>query len=142
MADNNNQEYNNLVSQKRSAQSQYSSCETRIENYDYLLRRLRSAKESIADLKDAFKDIKKSDKKTYEEKHDWKGTTHSTFGSKVSSLNTENENYYKNSIDYVLDSINNEITRLENERMNEYGLLGRLGSWINSLANKIENFFN
>lgn len=137
-----NQEYNSLLSQKRYAQSQYSSCESRIENCDYLIRRLRRAKESISELKDTFNDTKKSDKRISQRKHEWKGDTYSTFKFKADDVNTQNNIYYKNSIDYVLDSINNEITRLENQRMNEYGLLGRLGSRINSLANAIENFFN
>lgn len=138
----NNAEYDNLVSQKSSAQSQYNACSSRIENCDYLLRRLRSAKESIVELKEAFKVNKKLDKNLHEEKHDWKGSTYSSFSSKMSSLIDVNDIYYKDSIDHILDSLNDEITRIENQRMSEYGLLGRLGSWINSLANKIENFFN
>ncbi len=137
-----NQEYNRLCRQKRNAQSNYNSCASRIENCDYLLGRLRKAKESISDLKDTFKTIKKSDKKSLDGKHEWKGSTYNALSGKVSSMNETNDSYYNNSIDYVLDSINNEITRIENERMSEYGLLGELGSWINSLANKIENFFN
>lgn len=137
-----NIEYDRLVSQKSNAQSQYDACSSRIENCDYLLRRLRKAKESIAELKESFKANKKLDKKLYEESPDWKGSTYASFSSKMSSLVIENDDYYKNSIDHVLDSLNNEITRMENQRMSEYGLLGRLGSWINSLANKIENFFN
>ena len=137
-----NQEYDNLVSQKRNAQSQYNSCSSRIENCDYLLRRLRPAKESIEELKSSFKSNKKLDKKLLDEKRDWEGSTCNSFVSKMDAVVDDNENYYKYSIDHILDSINNEITRIENQRLQEYGLLGRLGSWINSLANKIENFFN
>ena len=54
----NNAEYDSLVSQKSSAQSQYNACSLRIENCDYLLRRLRLAKESIVELKEAFKSNK------------------------------------------------------------------------------------
>lgn len=137
-----NQEYDNLVSQKRNAQSQYNSCSSRIENCDYLLRRLRPAKESIEELKSSFKSNKKLDKRLLDEKREWEGSTCSSFISKMDAVVDDNENYYKHSIDHILDSINNEITRIENQRLQEYGLLGRLGSWINSLANKIENFFN
>lgn len=140
MADN--AEYNSLVNQKRSAQSKYNSSKRKIENYDDLLRRLRNAKNQIAELKGSFKDIKKSDKRITDEKYKWKGSTYNDFKGKMASVNTCDENYYKNSADRVLDSLNNEITRIENLRMNEYGLLGRLGSTINSLANRIENFFN
>lgn len=137
-----NAEYNQLVSEKTSAESQYSACEGRIEDCEYLLRRLRAAKRSITELKGEFKTNKKLDKKLHEESHDWKGSTYNSFSSKMETLREENENYYKHSIDHILDSLNNEITNVENRHMQEYGLLGQLGSWINSLANKIENFFN
>lgn len=138
----NNAEYDNLVREKSNAQSQYNTCSSRIENCDYLLRRLRPAKESISELKEAFKNNKKLDQNMSEENHDWKGSTYNTFNSKMNTLIDVNDRYYKNSIDYILDSLNDEITRIENLRMSEYGLLGKLGSWINSLENKIENFFN
>ena len=138
----NNAEYDSLVSQKSSAQSQYNACSLRIENCDYLLRRLRLAKESIVELKEAFKSNKKLDKNLREERRDWKGSTNNSFSTKMSTLVDVNDSYYKDSIDHILDSLNNEITRIENQRMSEYGLLGRIGSWINSLANKIENFCN
>ena len=138
----NNAEYDSLVRQKSSAQSQYNACSLRIENCDYLLRRLRLAKESIVELKEAFKSNKKLDKNLREERRDWKGSTNNSFSTKMSTLVDVNDSYYKDSIDHILDSLNNEITRIENQRMSEYGLLGRIGSWINSLANKIENFFN
>lgn len=137
-----NAEYDRLVSQKSSAQSQYNACSSRIETCDYLLRRLRPAKESIVELKEAFKNNKKVDENLYDEKHEWKGSTYNSFISKMSTLIEANDIYYINSIDYVLDSLNDEITRIENQRMKDYGLLGKLGSWINSLSNEIENFFN
>lgn len=138
----NNAEYDSLVNQKSRAQSQYNACSSRIENCDYLLRRLRPAKESIVELKEAFNNNKRVDKNLYEKDHDWKGSTYNSFNAKMLTLNNANDSYYKDSIDHILDSLNDEITRIENQRMSEYGLLGRLGSWINSLANKIENFFN
>lgn len=138
----NNAEYDNLISQKSSAQSQYNACSSRIEDCDYLLRRLRLAKESIVELKKDFRGNKELDKNLHEEKHDWKGSTYNSFSSKMSTLIDTNDSYYRDSIDHVLDSLNNEITQIENQRLGECGLLGKLGSLINSLANKIENFFN
>ena len=138
----NYQEYNNLVNQKKSKQKQYNACEDRIEEYDYLLKRLKAAKETVSAQKSSFSKIKKDDKNTVKEKYKWKGSNYNKFKSKGSSMMDENDTYYNKSIDYVLDSLNNEITRIENLKMDEYGLLGKLGSAINSLANKIENFFN
>ena len=137
-----NAEYDDLVNKKENAQSQYRSCESRIEDCDYLLRRLRSSKEDIAELKEAFKENKKRDKNLRDEKREWCGSTYDDFCSKMSNLIETNDTYYKKTIDHILDSINDEITRVENKRLKEYGLLGQLGSWINSLTNEIENFFN
>ena len=138
----NNAEYDSLVSQKNSTQRQYNACEDRIEDYDELLRRLRAAKDSVAELKDDFKDNKKLDKKMKKEKRKWKGSTNDKFISKMETLIEGNDDYYKKSLDKVHDSLNNEITRIENLRMEEKGLLGKLGATLNSLGNKIENFFN
>lgn len=137
-----NAEYDSLVNQKKSKQREYNDCEDRIDDCNAKLRRLRAAKESIADLKSDFKDNKKLDKKMKKEERKWEGSTNDTFKSKMDVLIDTNDDYYKYSIDYTLDSINNEITRLENVKLSEKGLLGRLGASINSLANKIENFFN
>lgn len=138
----NQQEYNDLVREKRTTQSQYNACESRIENCDYLLRRLRSVKEVITQEKRNFAAVITKDNRTVKEKYDFKGSNYDSFISKSSSMQLENTSYHKDSIDYVLDSLNNEITRIENQRLDEYGLLGKLGSALNSLANKIENFFN
>ena len=135
-------EYNRLVADKSRAQSDYQQCENRIEDCEYLLSRLYKAKGTISGLKSSFKVIKNIDKNTGKESYDWKGSNKSTFDSYMDTLNGVNDTYYKGSLDYVLDQLNNEITRLENKKMSEYGLLGKLGSLLNSLGNKIENFFN
>lgn len=137
-----NAEYKNLVNQKSNAQSRYDSCSSRIEECEYLLGRLKPAKQAVAELKKTFKSNKKLDKQLHNEDHDWTGSTYQSFSSKMTMLTEANDNYYENSIDFVLDSLNNKITQIENQRLREYGLLGELGSLINSLANKIENFFN
>lgn len=138
----NDEEYYQLIYQRSNAQSQYNSCESRIENCDYLLQRLKSARSSISEIKKSFEGNKKLDKELYEENHDWKGSTYSAFDTKMVTLNEANESYYQNSIDYVLDALNDEITRITNQRMSEYGLLGQIGVWLNNLSNRINNYFN
>ncbi len=135
-------EYKKLVSQKSAAQSQYNSCEARIENCEYLLKRLKPVKEDLTELKKEFKSNKKTDSRLKDKKYKWKGSKYSDFDYRMETVVEANDSYYKGSIDYVLDSLNDEITRIENQRLNELGLLGRLGSMINSLANEIENLFN
>lgn len=138
----NDAEYHSLVNQKTNAQAQYKACETRIKNYDYLLSRLKPSKNALSELKESFKGCNKIDKDLYKDKFEWKGSTYNDFSLRMENLIDVNKEYLKHSLDRILDSINDEITRIENKKMEDYGLLGRLGSWINSLANKIENFFN
>ena len=142
MAEKDMNEYNSLVRQRKNARSQYNACSDRIENYDYLIRRLKNAKERVAEQKRTFNTINKEDKKIYKAKYEWKGKNYDSFKIKGNVATDFNDDYYKDTLDYVLDSINNEITRIQNKRIEEYGLLGRLGAKINSLGTKIENFFN
>ena len=141
MADNS--EYIKKIKRQISqAKAKRNACKERIEECDYLLRRLKSAKQSIVELKSSFKSNKKLDERLKKEKREWKGETCDKFKSKMGKVEDANNTYYKHSIDHVLDSLNNEITRIENKRMKEYGLLGEIGSWINNLSNKIENLLN
>lgn len=136
-------EYRSLCSQRNSAESQRAAANNTIEECQYKIRRLQNAKETLAAQKGAFKTLKNTDKETIESKgSDWIGQNFKDFQSKGNELMTENDNYYTNSLDAALDAINNEITRLQNMIYEKYGLIGRLTSWINSLSNKIENFFN
>lgn len=137
-----NEEYNSLVNQKESKQRQYNATQDRIEECDYLLRRLKKAKETLSSQKSTFRKIKRADQDLVDKGYDWTGSTHSAFLSKGGSMEQEDEYYLGHSLDYVLDSLNNEITRIENKRNREYGILGELASAINWLGNKIENFFN
>lgn len=135
-------EYNKLVNEKRNAQKQYNACKDRIEDCNYLIQRLKRAKSTLTEQKSNYKSIKQQDSATISKNYKWEGTQYNRFKTLGNSLLDEDNYYYKNEIDRVLDSINDEITRLENQQMKDYGVLGQLGSWINSLGNKIENFFN
>lgn len=137
-----NDDYDSLVKEKSDAESKRSAAQRRIDSNNAKLSRLRAAKKIMAAQKDDFDDIQKADKKTIRGSYSWQGSTFKTFQRRGEAVIDENSGYYKHSLDYVLDGINDEITRLENQNINEYGLLGHLGSLINSLANKIENFFN
>lgn len=140
MADN--AEYNRLVNRRAAKRREKAACEERIAKCDNLLARLRQVRNQVSNLKDDFKQTKKTDKKLSKEKFDWKGYTYDTFKGKMDVVKNENESYYDDSLDHVLDSLNNEITRIQNQRNSEYGLLGDLASAINSLSNSIRNFFN
>ena len=135
-------EYQTLLNKQSETRSEYTACENRIGEYDYLLGRLRPVKQTLQEQKSNFSSIKKSDKNIINEKYAWKGVNYNDFKSSGDELEQVNNDYYKNTLDYLLDSINDEITRIENKRMQEKSLLGYLGSALNSIANEIENFLN
>ena len=136
-------DYDDLVSQRNNTQAKYNACQRRINSIDAKLRRLRPVKQTLTEKKASFRTLKKEDEQTVNGKYSWKGNTYEkTFKTKGEEMVREDQSFIDGPLDLMLDSINNEITRLENERMNEFGLLGRLGSALNSLKNKIENFFN
>lgn len=146
MADKNNAsdraKYNSLKSKKKNLKYQKSECENRIAENEYKIKRLKKAKKNVTELKTEYRNLKRNDNALKNRNATWKGSTLKKYKSEGEEVNTENGNYYKQGLDRVLDSLNNEITRLENENYNEKGFLGKIVSSINSLTNKIENFFN
>ena len=137
------EDYNALIRERDRTRSQYRSCESRIESCEYELRRLRPVKENISALKSRFKALRKDEKRLASGKTaSWKGDTRQAFLRGLEDAGWEADYYYKNTLDYALDAVNDRITALENQVMNEYGLLGRLGSALNYIGSKIENFFN
>lgn len=135
-------EYKALKAQQRTARNRYQASQERIEDYDYRIRRLKRTKETVREQKSRFKSLKKEDERVVEAKRSWEGETQKRFKEKASEMIDENDYFYKHSLDHVLDGVNDEITRLENKRNAEYGVLGDIASLLNSLANRIENFFN
>ena len=137
-----NDEYNSLCRQRDNTRNAYKNSERKIEEYDYLLGRLRPVKNTVAGLKDRYKDIKRVDEKLMDSKRTWTGQQYDNFLIRGQDVEGSNNYYYNYVLDHVLDELNNEITRIENLRMKEYGILGQLGAKLNSLINAIENFFN
>lgn len=136
-------EYNSLCSQRSSAINQRTAANNTIEECNYKIERLKRTKETLTAQKSAFKTLKKADEETIESKgSEWIGQNFRDFQSKGDELITVNDTYYTSSLDAALDAVNNEITRLQNIVLEKYGIIGKLTSWINSLSNKIENFFN
>lgn len=139
----NNSEYENLLSQKYSAESRYNATQNRIEDYEYRIKRLKAARDIVADQKTDFRNVKRSDKGIIDAKQSgWRGQTYQDYCAKGNEMTLENDRYCQNTLDAALDALNNEITLLQNEKLHEYGILGDLASWINSLINKIDNFLN
>lgn len=139
-----NEEYESLKAQKREVQRKYNDALDRIEECDYKIARLKRTKAILTEQKCAFAVIKKDDESIIDQKKrsEWSGNRYSDFCAVGNDMVDVNEMFYSKSLDHALDAVNDEITRLQNLKLNEHGLLGRLASKINSLANRIENFFN
>lgn len=135
-------EYQALLSRKEEKQREYRDCQKKIEEYDYLLKRLRPARDAVSQQKRTFRKIKNEDEKIIEKRYKWSGERYDQFRINGACIKTEDRYYCDNILDHVLDSLNNEITRIENLKMSKYALLGQLGSAINSLSNSIRNYFN
>lgn len=134
-------EYNNLTSQKNSAETQISDVESENRWLNEQINRLENAKSTVETEKGNFNSIKRNVSNVIDGDYEWKGDTYDKFKTNGSYLNNDHNSYY-DSIDMVLDSINDKITELENQMYRNDGFLGELRSWWNSLCNSIENLFN
>lgn len=137
-----NESYNALRELLEKKREEYRAAKKRMAHYEGLLERLKPVKKEISSLKYAFLyDVKKPDAHN-KESDLWVGEQYRGFQRDIEALESENDNYYRGSLDYILDALNDEITRVENLYLAEQGLVGRLAGVINSLANEVENFFN
>ena len=117
-----------------------SSAQSRITSIDEKLERLRTAKKSVGEIQKKVHDTKKKIiRKNYQPT--WQGKQKDdftkqweTFSSDYTSFQTEMNTFY--------DAICDEITRLENQKIEENGLIGCLQSLKNSLENSIEKLLH
>lgn len=139
---NKNDEYESLVSERDSTQAKHDASQRRIDGYTAQLDRLYPIKEIISTQKGNFDTLRKNTDKVLDAERSWKGVNYDTYITEGGWLSDENVAFRDKSLDLVLDSLNNRITEIENLRNDEFGILGNLVSALNSLCNKIENFFN
>ena len=136
-----NAEYDRLVREKSMAERQVNEASMARSNNQSRVNRLINAKKALDECHDNFGDIKKAVNSCIHDHYSWKGSNYDSFIQSGDSLINYNQKYYNN-IDDARDAINLEIARLENEVYRQDGLIGDLHSLINSLAHRIENFFN
>ena len=117
--------------------------QAQVDSNNRKISRLKKARDNVHSQKKTFDGLRKDAKNIMEGSYSWEGNSHNLFkDSKGYRLNAANDRYYKNSLDYIEDSLNNEITRLQNENYSKLGLIGQLTSAINSLINDIRNLVN
>ena len=134
-------EYDRLVSDMRSAESQARSVSYTRASLQEKVDRLKEAKRGLSDYHDTFSDIHKAVKSDIQGSYSWQGRKFDDFGGYGSDLIQANK-AYRNRIDVARDAINSEIARLENEIYRQDRILGELYALINSIAHKIANYFN
>lgn len=127
-------------SYKRSEKSNYESQKSRVEDR---IARLEYVKTVVSSVKDDVSELSSSIKKKPESYVDHWGGDHYTW---ISTF-TENEiglNYdkYISNVDYILDSLCDEITRLRNESRNLGSIINSIANSIDNIINEIEKFFN
>ena len=134
-------EYRRLVREKTEAQNRLRTESGQRGAIQDKIDRLKDAKRILSDEYGYFSGVKSTVEGKVRGIYAWKGAKYDVFSGYASSLMEANKNYYDN-LDNARDAINSEIGRLENQLYSQDGLLGQLRSLINTLARKIENFFN
>ena len=136
-------DYNQIYSLQNQVNAHYSSissAQSRITSIDEQLERLRTAKKSVGEIQIKVRDTKKKIiKKNYQPT--WQGKQKDvftkqweTFSSDYWSFQTEMDTFY--------DAICDEITRLENKKNEENGIIGWCQSQINNLGNSIDKLLH
>ncbi|MBQ8327757.1 MAG: DUF5082 family protein [Lachnospiraceae bacterium] len=131
--------------EKATHESARSSKQTTYNSNLDKISRLKGVKNTLETQKEYAKSKRKSLKNFHESKDnfkDWYGDLYTKIYNNISSTVLPEYDKYIERIDGVLDSVCDEITRLENQNKQLNGDIFRLGSLINSLMNKIETLCN
>ena len=134
------QEYQGLKNQKYSLSQSIENLIKEKESIVEKKRRLEVVYKAIDELKDQAKNAKKTDKKVNNKK-EWRGQNYNKFDHSREEMVTKDKNYI-DIIDDIMDDINIEIAKLENDFYGHSTLLGKLSGQLNILDAKIRNFFN
>jgi len=127
------------ISQKNEAKADYERQKRIIEEK---LGRLRTARDQVNGYKDQIGDLGQAVRGKENQSDTWAGVQYKAYNTYVSGEFRGSYDQYYAQTDAVLDSIYDEITRLENESRDVDGFIGWLESSINSLWNEIKKITN
>lgn len=122
---------------KRQYESERAAVRKKIE-------RLKTAKQNVSNVKNNMAEPAKTyiTNKLGTHSDTWAGDVYnSVYEIHQLGINMRYQNYYDD-VDYILDSICDEITRLENENRNLGVLLNGVINTLNSIGNEIEKWMN
>ena len=136
-------DYMQIDSLQRQVNAHYasiSSAQSRITTIDEKLERLRTAKKSVGEIqKKVYYTKKKIIRKNYQPT--WQGKQKDAFAKQWETFSTEYTNF-QTEMNTFYDAICDEITRLENQKNEENGIIGWCQSQMNNLGNIIEKLLH
>lgn len=146
MSDNNKEQLRTVLgaqvgqyeNERAWQQQYYAENETKIARLQEAKQIIQQSKENVEAYADTWNTISSN----FEADMDWVGMHKIDISTCMSTAVQNDYKSYINNIDAVLDSICDEITRLENENWRTMGIIGHLSALINSLWNEISKLFN
>lgn len=143
--DDKEQRLQQAQSEKNSQENKRWQKQNQVSTNEEKIRRLKVVKTNLENEKSNAKRNRENLKKYPEGTEnlgDWYGVMHSTIKSVLENDVIAQYDGYVDRIDEALDSVCDEITRLQNENMQlEWDIL-HIGSLINSLINEIATLCN
>lgn len=106
--------YNTLIAKRDKAEQDYWNYVHVNQQLQEKIDRLKQAQHVVSEQQSDFANIRREVLRVTEDSYEWKGDNHGRFIVNHMYLICCNNSYY-NAIDDVLDAINHEITRLENQ---------------------------
>ena len=129
-----------LQRQVNAHSASISSAQSRITTIDEQLERLRTAKKSVGEIQKKVHDTKR--KIIFKNlQPDWQGKQKDAFTKQWETLSSDYTSF-QTEMNTFYDAICDEITRLENQKIEENGIIGWCQSQMNNLGNVIEKLLH
>ncbi|MCM1145141.1 MAG: DUF5082 domain-containing protein [Blautia sp.] len=124
------------------AESQIEGCGEYIMKLRERIARLEETKPTVAEVKEEIGTLETEVNRRIGMQERFRGENREAYNeASGEELFLPYGNYY-DEVDRILDSIHDEITRLENEIFEQQGFIGQLKAWCNSLRNELAKLFN
>ncbi len=133
-------EIEDLQGQVSSHYNSISEATATISSIDAKLAKLRSAKKSVGNIQSEIHEIKIS-VMGKDDQPEWKGQRKENFVHQWEDFR-QDFSACQRELDAFYDSICDEITRLENQKINQQSLIGWFQAQINTIGNYIEKLLH
>ncbi len=133
-----------LEKQKNEKERDLKTHHTQLNTIEEKINDAKNIVKKFQDLKEDMEDLKKDVRKLKNEDHDhWKGDLLDKWQDDTDEhlVDGSFKTYIKN-IDQNVDDLNEKIMKLENEKLEEQGIIGEIKSGINWLSTEITNIVN